>query len=139
MRIVLDTNVVLSALLWRGTPYRLLEAIRNRAEARLFSSLALLDELAEVLTRPSATKRLSGIGKTARDVLADYVEAVEVVEPEHVPRVVPNDADDDQVIAAAIAANADWIVSGDADLLSMGSYQGIPIITAAQAVQQIAR
>ncbi len=138
MRIVLDTNVVLSALLWRGTPYRLLEVVRERGEARLFTSPALLDELADVLTRPSATKRLTIIGKTARDVLADYVEAVQVVEPEQVPRVVPDDADDDQVIAAAIAAGADWIVSGDADLLSMGSHQGIPIITAAQAVQQIA-
>lgn len=137
MRIVLDTNVVLSALLWRGTPYRLLDAIRNRGAASLFTSPALLDELADVLTRPSATKRLAIIGRTAREVLADYVEAVEVVEPEHVPRVVPDDADDDQVIAAALTAGADWIVSGDADLLSMGSHQGIPIITAAQAVQQI--
>mgnify|MGYP001384115119 CR=1 FL=1 len=139
MRIVLDTNVVLSALLWRGTPYQLLEAIRNRSETRLFTSPALLDELAGVLTRSSPTKRLAVIGKTARAVLADYVEAAEVVEPEHVPRVVPNDADDNQVIAAAVTAGADWIVSGDADLLSMGSYQGIPIITAAQAVEQIAR
>jgi len=139
VRIVLDTNVVLSALLWRGTPYQLLEAIRNRSETRLFTSPALLDELAGVLTRSSPTKRLAVIGKTARAVLADYVEAAEVVEPEHVPRVVPNDANDDQVIAAAVTAGADWIVSGDADLLSMGSYQGIPIITAAQAVEQIAR
>ena len=139
MRIVLDTNVVLSALLWRGTPYQLLEAIRNRSETRLFTSPALLDELAGVLTRSSPTKRLAVIGKTARAVLADYVEAAEVVEPEHVPRVVPNDADDDQVIAAAVSAGADWIVSGDVDLLSLGSYQGIPIITAAQAVEQIAR
>lgn len=138
MRIVLDTNVVLSALLWRGTPYRLLDAIRQRSEARLFTSPALLDELADVLTRPSATKRLAVIGKTARVVLADYVEAVELVEPEQVPRVVPNDVDDDQVIAAALAAGADWIVSGDADLLSIGSYDGVPIITAAQAAQQIA-
>jgi predicted nucleic acid-binding protein len=43
------------------------------------------------------------------------------------------------VIAGAVAAGANWIVSGDADLLSMRSYQGIPIITAAQAVQQITR
>ena len=137
MRIVLDTNVVLSALLWRGTPYRLLDAIRSRAEARLFTSPALLDELADVMTRPSATKRLAIIGRTARAVLADYVEAVEVVEPEQVPRVVPDDADDDQVIAAAIAAGANLIVSGDADLLSMESHQGIPIITATQAAQRI--
>jgi putative PIN family toxin of toxin-antitoxin system len=138
VRIVLDTNVVLSALLWRGTPYRLLDAIRSRGEARLFTSPALLDELTDVLTRLSAAKRLAIIGKTAREVLADYVEAVEVVEPEHVPRVVPDDVDDDQVIAAALAAGVDLIVSGDADLLSMGSHQGIPIITAAQAAQQIA-
>jgi uncharacterized protein len=138
VRIVLDTNVVVSALLWRGTPYRLLDAIRQRDEVRLFTSPALLDELVDVLTRPSATKRLAIIGRTARDVLADYVEAVEIVEPEHVPRVVPDDADDDQVIAAALAAGADSIVSGDADLLSMGSHDGIPIITAAQAAQQIA-
>lgn len=137
MRIVLDTNVALSALLWRGTPYQLLDAIRSRGEVRLFTSPALLEELAEVLTRPSATKRLAVIGKSAHEVLLDYVEAVEMVEPEHVPRVVPADADDDQVIAAAIAAGADWIVSGDADLLSMESYQGIPIITAAQAARQI--
>lgn len=116
----------------------MLDAIRSRGEARLFTSPALLDELADVLTRPSATKRLAIIGRTVGEVLADYVEAMEVVEPEHVPRVVPDDADDDQVIATAIAAGADWIVSGDADLLSMESHQGIPIITAAQAVQQIA-
>lgn len=138
MRIVLDTNVVLSALLWRGTPHGLLDVIRSRGDARLFTSPALLDELADVLTRPSATKRLALIGRTVREVLADYVEAVEVVEPEQVPRVVPTDVDDDQVIAAAIAAGADWIVSGDADLLSMESHEGIPIITAAQAAQQIA-
>lgn len=138
MRIVLDTNVVLSALLWRGAPYRLLDALRSRGEARLFTSPALLDELADVLTRPSATKRLAVIGKSSREALTDYIEAVEVVEPEHVPRVVPNDTDDDHVIAAAIAAGADWIVSGDADLLSMGSHQGIAIITAAQAAQRIA-
>jgi putative PIN family toxin of toxin-antitoxin system len=138
VRIVLDTNVVLSALLWRGTP-QLLEAIRNRSETRLFTSPALLDELAGVLTRSSPTKRLTVIGKTARAVLADYVKAAEAVEPDHVPRVVPNDADDDQLIAAGVTAGADWIVSGDADLLSMGSYQGIPIITAAQAVEQNAR
>lgn len=139
VRIVLDTNVVLSALLWRGTPYRLLDAIRQRGEVRLFTSPALLDELADVLTRPSATKRLAVIGRTAREVLADYVDAVEVVDPERVPRVVPDDADDDQVIAATLAAGADWIVSGDTDLLSMGNHQGIPIITATQAEQRISR
>ncbi len=139
MRIVLDTNVALSALLWRGTPYRLLDAIRNSGDARLFTSPALLDELSDVLTRPSVTKRLAVIGRSVREVLDDYIEAVEVVEPEHIPRVVPNDADDDHVLACAVVAQAELIVSGDQHLVGLGSnYQGIAIVTPAQAVQRIA-
>lgn len=72
-------------------------------------------------------------------MLADYVDAVELVEPLSLPRVVPNDPDDDQVIAAALAAHTDLIVSGDSELLSMGNHQGTPIVTAAQAAQRIVR
>ena len=137
VRIVLDTNVVMSALLWRGKPYQLLQAVRQRSDVQIYSSAVLLQELADVLTRPSATKRLALIGKTVHDVLADYVEAVELVEPATVPRVVPSDADDDHVIAAAVAAGATLIVSGDSDLLSMGSHQGIEISSAAMAVETV--
>ena len=138
MRIVLDTNVVFSALLWRGTPYRLLEAIRQRSDTQLYSSTALLEELADVLTRPSATKRLALIDKTAANVLADYIEVIELVAPAAVPRVVPGDIDDDQVIAAAVAAQADLIVSGDRKhVLPLGSHAGIAIADAAEALRLI--
>lgn len=139
MRIVLDTNVVLSALLWRGTPHHLLGAMAQRSDIQLCSSTALLEELADVLTRPSATKRLALIDKAARAVLADYVEAIELVEPIAVPRVVVGDVDDDQVIAAAVAARADLIVSGDRKhLLPLGRHEGIDIIDAADALRRIA-
>lgn len=139
MRIVLDTNVVLSALLWRGTPHHLLAAIARRSSVQLYSSTALLEELADVLTRPSVINRLALIGKTGREVLADYVEAIDLVEPGTVARVVAGDVDDDQVIAAAIAAHADLIVSGDRKhLLPLGSHQGIDIIDAAEALRRIA-
>jgi len=137
LRIVLDTNVALSALLWRGTPYRLLEAIRQRGEVRLFSSPTLLEELADVLGRASPTKRLAVIGRSAREVLADYIAVIEIIEPLDVPRVVPADADDDHVIAAAVAAHATLIVSGDSHLLTMRGHQGIGILSAAMAVEQI--
>jgi len=65
MRLVLDTNIVISALLWRGKPSQLLEAVSRSRELRLFASPALLEELADVLTRPMAAKRLALIGKTA--------------------------------------------------------------------------
>ena len=139
MRIVLDTNVVLSALLWRGTPHHLLAAIGQHSSTQLYSSTALLEELADVLARPSTTKRLALIGRSVRDVLADYIEAIELVEPSSVPRVVVGDVDDDQVIAAAVAARAELIVSGDRKhLLPLGSHQGINIVDATEAVRRIA-
>lgn len=139
MRLVLDTNVVLSALLWRGTPYRLVEAIRRRADTmRVFSSEALLSELADVLNRPHLTKPLATIGRTPAQVLADYAAATEIVIPAQVPKVC-RDPDDDQVLACALGAQANAVVSGDSDLLDLKNFQGIPILTATQAVTLIER
>ena len=138
MRLLLDTNVVVSALLWRGTPYRLLAAIRERGDVQLVTSITLLDELADVLARPFAAQRLAMIGRTVRDVVADYVELVELVEPAKVPRVVLGDVDDDQVIAAAVAARVDLIVTGDRrHLLPIGIHDGIAIVDAGEAVRRI--
>jgi putative PIN family toxin of toxin-antitoxin system len=137
VRLVLDTNVVVSALLWRGTPYRLLATIRRDAEAmQLFSSEALLVELGEVLNRPHLAKPLAAIGRKSADVLTDYAQAVEIVTPSHVPTIA-RDPDDDQVLACALAANANIIVSGDDDLLTLGNYEGTPILTAAQTMHQL--
>lgn len=137
MRLVLDTNLVLSGLLWRGTPYKLLEAIRQQhSRHQLFSSPALLAELTEVITRPTFAQRLKSIGKTPHDILADYMEVIEVVEPTSTPRIV-RDADDDHVIACALAAKAAAIVSGDQDLIVLKQYQGIDILNAAEAIKKI--
>ena len=81
MRIVLDTNVVLSALLWRGPPYQLLNAIRANPATDLHTSSILLAELADVLGRPAISRRLAAIGRSASAVLVAYVEAVELTEP----------------------------------------------------------
>jgi hypothetical protein len=76
----------------KNTPYQLLEAVRLRSDLQLISSAALLEALADVLTRPSPAKRLAGIGKYAHAVLADCLEVVELVSAREVPRVVPNDS-----------------------------------------------
>ena len=137
MRLVLDTNTVLSALLWRGTPYRLLETIRNQHPSlQLYSSPVLLEELTDVIARPAFSKRLSAIGKTVRAVLADYVEIVDLAEPIEVPRIV-RDPDDDHVLACALAAKADLIVSGDKDLLDLNAFQNIQILAPAEALRTI--
>lgn len=137
MRIVLDTNVAVSAVLWRGTPYELMRAIRQHEHVQLFTSAALLVELGEVLARPVLSKRLALLGRAAHEVLADYIDAVELVTPIAVPRVIAADADDDQVIAAAIAAEADFLVSGDRHLLALGSYNKIRMVAPVEAIRLI--
>jgi uncharacterized protein len=70
-------------------------------------------------------------------LLARYLNVAIVVQPETVPRIVPTDPDDDHVLACALTGNAELIVSGDRDLLSLKTFRGIPIVAAAEAVRII--
>lgn len=135
MRLVLDTNVVMSALLWCEAPYQLLTHIRDRAESiSLYCSAPLLAELADVLTRPAAAKQLAVIKRSAAEVLADDTAVIEIVTPLPVPPIAP-DADDDVVIGTALAARADCVVTGDRALLSVSEYQGVHIVSVGPAMQ----
>ena len=136
MRAVIDTNVLLSGLLWRGAPYELLEQVRN-GELTLISSPALLAELADVISRPKFDAILVRSNTSRSRTLDELHQLVEVIEPPPLPQPVCRDADDDAVLAVAIAGQADLIVSGDDDLLSLKIYQDIPIVTPAEAVQRI--
>jgi uncharacterized protein len=71
-----------------------------------------------------------------REVLADYIEIVDLVEPTEIPQVV-RDPDDDHVLACALTAKADLIVSGDKDLLDINTFQNISILTPAEALRRI--
>lgn len=137
MRVVLDTNVVTSALLWRGIPYQLLQAIRQAPSIQLYCCAALLEELADVLSRPSLAGRLALIRQSANAVLQDYVSVVEIVEAQPLAQPVCRDPDDDAVLALGLAAQAEIIVSGGKDLLVLGQYEGIPVVTARAAVEAL--
>jgi uncharacterized protein len=137
VRVVADTNVVLSGLLWLGTPGLVLEAAANGRIA-LYTSPALVQELSETLQSPKLAARIRASGLTQDELLQRYLDVAVLIEPQSVPRVVPDDPDDDQVIAAAIAAQADLIVSGDKHLLDLESHCGIRIVLPAEAVRTIA-
>lgn len=137
MRLVLDTNVVFSALLWQGTAHNLLRAIRARSDVQLFSSVDLIEELADVLSRSESTKRLALQSITTESVVADYVMSINIVEPTPIS-ATSIDPDDDVVLATALAARADLIVSGDRKhLLVLREHAGIPIVSVAQALAMI--
>jgi putative PIN family toxin of toxin-antitoxin system len=137
VRLVLDTNVVLSGLLWRSHPRRLLDLARNRTVS-LYTSSVLLDELADVLSRAKWAAMLASQQTDAAFLMQRYGMLAKVIRTQSIGRVVPDDPDDDAVIACALAARADLIVSGDKHLHNLGGqYQDIRIVTPAQAVQLI--
>lgn len=138
MRLVLDTNVVVAGLLWNGTPRRLFDRVIDSDDVALLSSPVLLDELAHTLNYRKFTTRIAQSGQGVEAWVQHYRALVMLVDPQAVARVVERDPDDDHVIACAIAARADAIVSGDKDLLDLGQHQGIAILTAAQALERIA-
>lgn len=138
-RIVLDTNVVIAALLWHGPPRRLLDRAIEDDGLRLFSSTTLIEELAETLRYPKFEERIRQHGTTIERLIAHYTALVTLVSPTVVPRVVEFDADDDHVIAAAVVARAQLIVTGDrTHLLPLAAHAGIAIVTASDALRLIA-
>ncbi|MBI2296046.1 MAG: putative toxin-antitoxin system toxin component, PIN family [Betaproteobacteria bacterium] len=119
MRLVLDTNTVVSGLLWHQAPAQLIHAaLQGRIE--LFTSQALLLELSDVLPRAKFMRRIAASSFTVPQLIARYAVLARSVTPTSIAST-SRDPDDDHVLACALAAQADLIVSGDADLLGLSS------------------
>ncbi|MDH6170941.1 putative PIN family toxin of toxin-antitoxin system [Variovorax boronicumulans] len=138
MRFVIDTNLLVSGLMFGGLPRQLLDAARA-GDFELCTSEVLLAELLDVLGRSKFADRIAQASLSPQILVDDLRKLAIVVTPTNVPRVVPTDPDDDHVLAAALAGAADLIASGDGrDLLPLGNYAGIPIVSAREAMERIA-
>ncbi len=135
MRVVLDTNVVASAMLWDGAPRQLLHATRERRLA-LFTSTPLLAELTDILERRKFDQKIAASGLSINQLVDGYAQLATVVRPANVPRIAP-DPDDDVVIATALAAKAPLIVTGDLGLLSLLKYEGITLVTVREIIDAL--
>ncbi len=96
-RVVLDTNVVVSAILWGGTPRQLFD-LADAGQITLFSSIDLLRELTGILSRDKFAERISASGQSIDQIVDGYAAYVEIVRPAETPRIAP-DPDDDVVLA----------------------------------------
>jgi uncharacterized protein len=136
IRLVVDTNVLVSAFLWRGTPGQLIELAGER-EIQLVTSRVLIEELADTLSKKKLAKAAALTGLTVDQMVRHYRRLTTMVPSARLAQQVSRDADDDAVLACAAAARAHLIVSGDQDLLVLKSFEGIPVVTAAEALQII--
>ena len=137
MKFVVDINVLVSGSLWSGNPSRLVDALLD-GSAMLCASGLVIAEFEEVIQREKFQTRLQQRGRTAREIIARFRAAAMIVEGSLIP--VPNalrDPDDIHVLACAVGACADAIITGDNDLLSMETFEGIPILTVRQALEKL--
>jgi putative PIN family toxin of toxin-antitoxin system len=134
--VVLDTNTVVSGFLWGEAPRALIEAaIEVRIE--LFTCATLIEELAGILPRQKFAQRLAEKQLSIPALIERYSALAEIVEPATLSGPVSPDPDDDMVLATALAAHAELIVSRDKHLRNLKHFHRIPILNAADALHLI--
>lgn len=131
IRVVADTNIFISALMFGGLPGTFLDLALVKS-FQLVTSPALLDELDEKLRG-----KFEVSPEDAARIRLRLETSALVVQPAFSLAVVKDDPDDDRVLECAVAGNADYVVSGDRHLLKLGAYDRIPILTARQFMDAI--
>ena len=122
MRVVLDTNVIVAAFAARGLCAEVFEVCVS--DHALVISEYIIREISS-----SLHKKIKLPKQIVQDVISYLRDVAETVEPEHVDKSLCRDEDDLPVIGTAVKGNAAFIVTGDVDLLALGSFRGIDVIT----------
>lgn len=132
LRIVPDTNVLISALIVEGNEYRLIEKCFKR-KILLITSADVLDEFKEVALRP----KFGFTEEKVDDFVNALIEAAEVVMPIERISGVCRDPDDNKLLEAALEGKADYIISGDKDLLILKKFRNVKLVPAAALLRNI--
>jgi len=124
MRLVLDTNIFISAFYWGGNSQKIFDRIISGLD-ELYVSDKIFEEISEVMARPKF--------KTEHGTIVKYIETIEKnckkIFTEDRIKGICRDKDDDDKLECGIICNADYIITGDDDLLVLGNYETMKIIT----------
>ena len=138
MRVVVDTNIWISGLLWRGLPWKLLHRARTQ-QVEICMTPPMLEELGRVLAYSRLQPRISQLGLRAEELVAyamDLATLFEILPTKSNVPLVAADPDDDMFIHCALIANARYLISGDSHLLDLKQYAQITILTVQEFFEQ---
>jgi len=130
--IVLDTNVLISAIVFGRNPRTILEMVMA-GQVRCVLSFAILDELRDVLQRP----KFGFTPEQAVTVIEELRSLCDILNPARRLRTIKADPDDNRILECAVEAKADAIVTGDAHLLKLKTFRGISIMSPADFLTDI--
>ncbi|MBW2040066.1 MAG: putative toxin-antitoxin system toxin component, PIN family [Deltaproteobacteria bacterium] len=132
IKVVLDTNVLTSAILFGGKPRRILE-LAFRGEIQVCVSEPILEELKGVLRRP----RFDFSAEVVQTILAELIGLADFVYPSQRIEVVAEDPDDNRILECALEAWADYIITGDSHLLNLMSFKDILIVAPDKLLEKL--
>ncbi len=134
-RVVLDTNVVVSALLWKGTPGQIIPLIEQGFVVMIMTP-AIVAEYRAVIQRETFRLIIARRGTSWSKLLIDLLQYALVVPDRLSPVRIEADPSDEKFLAAAMTGDADALVSGDRHLLDLKDTVALPILTPSQFVQR---
>ena len=131
IKVVLDTNVFISALLWRGTPHQLLKLIES-GSLKCYATIEMLNEIEEVLRRQKFAAIINELETSLDELMFGVISLIEIIKPEKKIELnkseLPADKEDIIFLQCAISAKAQYIISGDKHLLNLMQVRGISIL-----------
>lgn len=128
MKIVIDNNVFISGIFWKGAPNEIIK-LAEEEKLEISATLEIIDELFGVLKRNKFAKLYEEAATELEYIFRKIFELVKIYSCKTAVRIIKEDPSDDKFLACALASGADFIISGDKHLLKLKSFQNIPIIT----------
>jgi uncharacterized protein len=130
IEVVLDSNIYISGILFSGNPRTIL-ALAINGRIKVFISPEIISELTDVLSR----KKFSFSPESIQTIIREIESITTVVVPSKNYKIVSRDIDDNIIIDCAMESKAEYIITGDNDLLSLSEFHGIRIINPAGFIE----
>ena len=132
MKVLLDTNIWISGLLWGGNPRKIIQ-LAVAKQIFLYSSKLLINELQATLAYPKLQRRLKKLEITTEELFVEVYRLIEISQPILLSDIADlRDSKDKIVLETALSVPVEVIISGDEDLLVLGEFQNISILTSKQ-------